>query len=401
MAWPARPLPNMRFSLAGGWMGNRSKSLLVFAGLCLASAAALVWVSPWLGWLIPALGGGGLLLFHGGGGEAAPPANQPSAAAPAASDDDGQLELLLQVIARWEGNLQLVIEQSVTGGNQLAGTLTGIADGLHATIEAAGSAADDIGSGSLEQMVADASQRSREISSVLAEIVGHRQQLIDEVSRLATYSGELLSMADQVGRISNQTNLLALNASIEAARAGEFGRGFAVVADEVRKLSQQSEQTGKQMSEKVVEINGALEQTRQTTTSLGAQDADRGNNALGLLDESVRDFSAAAEKLAQVNQRMQTEGSRVEKELHASLIALQFQDRVSQIVQHVAQDLKQMQAHLEAVREARRRGEKVPEAHPREWLKRLESTYTTLEQAALHQGGGGKPAASSGDVDFF
>lgn len=374
--------------------------MFIFAGLSLAAMAALVWVSPWLGWLIPVLGGGGLLLAWGGG-DAPEPLLEASAAAPAA-DDDESLELLLQVIARWEGNLQLVIEQSVSGGNQLAGTLTGIADGLHATIQASSSTSDDIGSVSLEQMVADAGLRSKEISSVLAEIVGHRQQLIEEVSRLSTYSGELLGMADQVGRISNQTNLLALNASIEAARAGESGRGFAVVADEVRKLSQQSEQTGKQMSEKVVEINGALEQTRQTTTSLGAQDADRGNNALGLLDDSVRDFSAAAERLAQVNQRMQTEGSRVEKELHASLIALQFQDRVSQIVQHVAQDLKHMLAHLEAVREARRRGEKPPRIEPREWLKRLESTYTTLEQAALHKGGdGGKPAASSGDVDFF
>ncbi|MEO4030435.1 methyl-accepting chemotaxis protein [Chromobacterium vaccinii] len=381
-------------------MGNRSKPLFIFAGLSLAAMAALVWVSPWLGWLIPVLGGGGLLLAWGGG-DAPQALVEASSAAPAA-DDDESLELLHRVIERWEGNLHLVIEQSVSGGNQLAGTLTGIADGLHATIEAAGSASSDIGNASLEQMVADASLRSKEISSVLAEIVGHRQQLIEEVTRLATYSSELLSMADQVGRISNQTNLLALNASIEAARAGEFGRGFAVVADEVRKLSQQSEQTGKQMSEKVVEINGALEQTRQTTTSLGAQDADRGNNALGLLDDSVRDFSAAAERLAQVNQRMQTEGSRVEKELHASLIALQFQDRVSQIVQHVAQDLKHMLAHLEAVREARRRGEKAPRIEPREWLKRLESTYTTLEQAALHKGGdGGKPAASSGDVDFF
>lgn len=381
-------------------MGNRSKPLFIFAGLSLAAMAALVWVSPWLGWLIPVLGGGGLLLAWGSG-DAPEPLLEATAAAPAA-DDDESFELLQQVIARWEGNLQLVIEQSVSGGNQLAGTLTGIADGLHATIQAASSTSDDIGSVSLEQMVADAGLRSKEISSVLAEIVGHRQQLIEEVSRLSTYSGELLGMADQVGRISNQTNLLALNASIEAARAGESGRGFAVVADEVRKLSQQSEQTGKQMSEKVVEINGALEQTRQTTTSLGAQDADRGNNALGLLDDSVRDFSAAAERLAQVNQRMQTEGSRVEKELHASLIALQFQDRVSQIVQHVAQDLKHMLAHLEAVREARRRGEKAPRIEPREWLKRLESTYTTLEQAALHKGGdGGKPAASSGDVDFF
>ncbi|PRP71083.1 hypothetical protein BUE93_09010 [Chromobacterium amazonense] len=382
-------------------MNNRGKALFIMVGLCVLAALATAFVSPWLGWLLASASGLALLAFH----PLAPTAANESAAQAihiqTTTPGDDSLELLEQVLQRWAGNLQLVIEQSASGGNQLAGTLTAIANGLHATVEAARSSSDDIGSDSLDQMVRDAGLRSQEISAVLSEIIGHRQQLVEEVSRLATFSSELLGMADQVGRISNQTNLLALNASIEAARAGEAGRGFAVVADEVRKLSQQSEQTGKQMAEKVVEINSALEQTRQTTTSLGSQDSDKGNNALGLLEASVRDFSAAAEQLAQINQRMQAEGAQVERELHASLIALQFQDRVSQIVQHVASDLERMQAHLKAVSQARRAGEAPPTIKPQEWLRQLESTYTTLEQAALHKGQGSKPAASSGDVDFF
>ncbi|UTH73251.1 methyl-accepting chemotaxis protein [Chromobacterium sp. IIBBL 290-4] len=384
-------------------MENRGKPLLILAALCALAALATAFVSGWLGWAIAGAGGAALVALYP---FAAPAAGQEPAvvlsAAAAPSGHDDNLDLLEQVVQRWSGNLQLVIEQSTSGGNQLAGTLTGIANGLHATIEAARSSTDDVDSNSLEKMVSDASQRSKEISAVLSEIVGHRQQLVEEVGRLATFSSELLSMADQVGRISNQTNLLALNASIEAARAGEAGRGFAVVADEVRKLSQQSEQTGKQMAEKVEAINGALEQTRQTTTSLGSQDADKGSNALTLLEASVRDFSQAAERLAQINEKMQTEGAQVERELHASLIALQFQDRVSQIVQHVASDLERMHEHLQAVRRARQSGGAGPVVKPQEWLRRLESTYTTLEQAALHKGaGGGKPAASSGDVDFF
>ncbi|POZ64056.1 methyl-accepting chemotaxis protein [Chromobacterium alticapitis] len=380
-------------------MDNRSKPLLTMAVACALAALATAFVSGWLGWLLASAAAFALLALRPvAGAEREPPAVE---TAKSDSSYDEHLDLLEQVVRRWSGNLQLVIEQSTTGGNQLAHTLTGIANGLHATIEAARSSSSEIGSADLGRMVQDAGERSREISTVLSEIISHRQQLTSEVSRLATYSSELLSMADQVGRISNQTNLLALNASIEAARAGEAGRGFSVVADEVRKLSQQSEQTGKLMSEKVEEINGALEQTRQTTTSLGSQDSDKGNTALGLLAESVKDFSGAAERLAQINRKMQEEGSQVEKELHASLIALQFQDRVSQIAQHVASDVERMQAHLQAVRAARRSGLPPPAIQPQEWLRQLESTYTTLEQAALHKGERGKPAASSGDVDFF
>ncbi|WP_160309797.1 methyl-accepting chemotaxis protein [Chromobacterium subtsugae] len=383
-------------------MPNRNRFLIAYLILCALAALALVWLSPWLGWLMAGGGGAAACLLAGKQESPIPPREEPASASHAGQGPaDENLALLEAVIQRWMGNLQLVLEQSTSGSNQVAATLSAIAGSLHATIEASRSAATDIGADSLDKMVSDAGMRSREISHVLSEIVSHRQLLIDEVSKLTTFSVELRAMAEEVGNISNQTNLLALNASIEAARVGEFGRGFAVVADEVRKLSQQSAQTGIKMSEKVETINAALEQTRQSTTSLGAQDADKGNGALGLLDASVQDFSAAAGRLAEINQKMQSDGSQVERELNASLVALQYQDRVSQIIQHVASDLERMLEHLRQTREARKTGCEPPAISSQEWMKRLESTYTTLEQAALHQGAGAKAQASQGDVDFF
>lgn len=64
----------------------------------------------------------------------------------------------------------------------------------------------------MENVINDLEQRTRQIEKILETIAG----------------------------IANQTNLLALNAAIEAARAGEQGKGFAVVAEEVRKLAEES-----------------------------------------------------------------------------------------------------------------------------------------------------------------
>ncbi|OWY40259.1 hypothetical protein CEK28_05930 [Xenophilus sp. AP218F] len=379
-------------------MLSRNALLSAYAGINVLAMLAAAYF-PWH-WVLPPLALAGLGLIRLAGRREPPP--EPAAqSAAAASPEDESLQLLGQVIQKWTGNLQLAIDQSAAGSNQVAATLSSIASGLHATIESSRSAAVDAGADSLVRLVDDAALRSREIAQVLSEIIDHRQVLIDEVTNLAAFSTELRAMAADVGTISNQTNLLALNASIEAARVGEYGRGFAVVADEVRKLSQLSASTGERMAAKVESINAELERTRSTTVTLGAQDADKGKNALGLLDASVHDFRQAASRLASANQKMQADGSQVEGDLHASLVALQYQDRVSQILQHVEADFQRMIEHLQAVRDARRQGRPEPAIALPEWLRRLESTYTTLEQAALHKEDASKATVSSGDVDFF
>ncbi len=333
------------------------------------------------------------------------PVTEPSTVVTVSHDVAGteaNFKLVENVIGKWTGNVQLVIEQSVSGSNQLASTLTNIATSLQSTISASREAGSATSPDSIAQLVDNASRRCHDVSQVLTEIVSHRQSLIDEVTTLATFSAELRAMAEDVGKISNQTNLLALNASIEAARVGEYGRGFAVVADEVRKLSLLSAETGARMSQKVNIISDALERTRRSTEELGEQDASKGEGAVGLLDESVQDFSQVARRLVDINRQMQSDGEHIASDLNASLIAMQYQDRVCQILQHVESDLARMVEHLQTVTSAQQRGEPLPAISLNEWMRRLESSYTTLEQVALHKGQ--TVAASStggGDVDFF
>jgi methyl-accepting chemotaxis protein len=102
------------------------------------------------------------------------------------------------------------------------------------------------------------------VSEEIIGIKGQIEHLNDSISKA-------YDIINIINNISNQTNLLALNASIEAARAGEQGRGFAVVADEVGKLAIQSQESSKEISDIMkdiqVEIKGVVEKVNETATS--------------------------------------------------------------------------------------------------------------------------------------
>ncbi|SEI23565.1 hypothetical protein [Pseudomonas asplenii] len=83
---------------------------------------------------------------------------------------------------------------------------------------------------------------------------------------------------------------------------------------------------------------------------------------------------------------------KVELEIAQVLVALQFQDRVSQMLGHVRDDIARLARHLDEG-DARH-------VDTRAWLDELSRTYTTPEQHAIHRGRHGVRDSAS-DITFF
>jgi methyl-accepting chemotaxis protein len=230
----------------------------------------------------------------------------------------------------------------------------------------------------------DAHRSRRDLALVidaLRAIQLSRNELVGQIRVLTTHTAELHEMAAQVDEIGFRTNMLSLNAAIEAAHAGESGKGFAVVATEVRSLSNAARDTGKQITKKVGLINEALAQIGKTNEEVAARD----EQAVQASDERIRSvlarFENSTASLTASAEQSRTESAAIKAQICESLVQLQFQDRVSQILGHVVSsmdDLSTDAANSTSAEEA---------AHlAREHADRMVSTYTTQEQRSNHLG---------------
>lgn len=202
------------------------------------------------------------------------------------------------------------------------------------------------------------------VGSLTAVIEG-KDAMISNIRHLADETNELRAMAADVSSIAAQTNLLAINAAIEAARAGESGRGFAVVAAEVRKLSQRSAETGKKIASRVDQVISVMAQTMTSAEESNTQD----QHAVSMSGSIVEDVLNHVRKLGASADSMRKHGLSVRHEVENLLIAMQFQDRVSQILNGVETDMGRMQNTLDA-----------PLPTVEEWMGSLSKTYTMEDQ---------------------
>jgi methyl-accepting chemotaxis protein len=131
-------------------------------------------------------------------------------------------------------------------------------------------------------------------TSGINALAGEVEQAAVVIRKLEKDSESIGSVLDVIRGIAEQTNLLALNAAIEAARAGESGRGFAVVADEVRSLATRTQESTKQIRDKIEELQKAsraavtaMDQGQERARAEATQAAEAGK-AIDAINESVR-----------------------------------------------------------------------------------------------------------------
>jgi methyl-accepting chemotaxis protein len=347
--------------------------------IALAAACAIVPLAGWQwhGWLI-----GAVLLGAGAAAVVFAPAGTGTAAAAQADDYlASRRQFGEQVAAVWTSHIDASRTQMETAVVALVGRFSSIVMKLEQALAASGAARNHEG-GSIVEVFAESETALRALLDMLGGAAASKQQMLHKIEGLQQITDELQKMAADVASIAWQTNLLALNAAIEAARAGEAGRGFAVVATEVRMLSNRSADIGKQIAQQVSQISAAIGAASQAAGESVREENRAAQASEAVIGKVLSSLRGLTDALVQSSDLLQRESGGIQSEVSDALMQLQFQDRVSQILSHVQQNIARLPSYLDE--HARHAGNGLPPLDARALLAELESTYAMAEERTLH-----------------
>lgn len=297
--------------------------------------------------------------------------------------------------------LPILAKQIETARNQTEEAILALSArfaGIVSSLDEALLASDNRSNASDNDLIATLNEGKAQLAHVmeaLSAIQDSRATLAAEIRSLAKYTSELGRMAQQVDIIAFQTNMLALNASIEAAHAGETGKGFAVVAEEVRQLSNASRDTGKEISLKIGAINTTLSRIIESNEQVAQREREAVHDCGTRIRDVLTRFGDMTLMLSRAAEDLRSKSADIKDEVAESMVQLQFQDRVGQILSHVISSMHDLSNQATAS-SAGEEGSIIGE----NYLEEMARGYTTQEQRRNHDGAAPEVVKAQA-VEFF
>jgi methyl-accepting chemotaxis protein len=240
------------------------------------------------------------------------------------------------------------IEESVVG---VCASIQGIAERARANSRRTTdflSRSDAAGGGhrSFDALISACGDTMVRLMSMSAEAGETAMKTAARVEQMDRTSREINDSLLKLEDIAMSNKILALNARIEGARASDQGAGFSAVAVELAGQTDKSQQVTAQVSDLVAHMRALAAATHEELQQMQAESSRRIQQCRDEVDRTLQELRGAHGQMTQMLTLLTEEGELLSQDIGAAVRGLQFQDRVSQRIAHVVEDLAAMQEHL-------------------------------------------------------
>lgn len=280
--------------------------------------------------------------------------------------------LIQQVVPVWRDNVQLARTQTQEAIDRLVVRFVGIHERLARALNLSQGK-----NGDLAQVIQSAAVQLGSIAEALEHVLSTRHILLQKIELLRQHNDEILGLAQEL------TQRLHLEQQSGTDITGSQGR--------LRELIALSASSGAAIAQKSLAIASQIEVVPFSANQLDTEASAIAVDSHQVIDTVIADFRQSALKLSGTVEQLEDENREVDQEVCDILVNLQFQDRISQILDHVQQDMVKLEQLLDGF---------APLPTSQQWLDALAQTYTTLEQRQRHTGQQADKSMHS-QVDFF
>jgi methyl-accepting chemotaxis protein len=302
-----------------------------------------------------------------------------------------------------------VLEGQIKDINQDVETsVAGVCKGFHGMAvraqSAVSAASESISSGAKEgsggkDMIAE---MQKVLNSLLANVRSSSDFTQSVSAKLTSIESRLEAIEKTLGdveELANKAKVVALNGQIEASRIGTAGLAFAVVAQETKSLSTNAASTSdairKLIAKLTDEVKVTADEIRQRTeidSNSFVESEQQARELLNDIDANHKQIVNSLNKTSEISGELRGDIAR-------AVMSMQFQDRVSQRMAHVAETLEILVHEVDAKSYTYCKAE--AQGRSDQWLGQISKKYTMdSERIAISGEGQLATTASSSSDDF-